>query len=205
MRALLVLVGLVGAARADEAKPSEKQPATLALAVNAPISWIDAMSIAGSAYIGVYDRHALRLNVARSDTWERLPAALLFGAEVEAYEKITLTLGAGWVFYPSERFRGVSFELGAFHRDRDISEMNPTILGERTVTDTQTYAAYGLVGYSLLIADHFMIAAALGGSVGYQYGTRTHYTDYPTTMGTTERISRAAPELEWYLRFGYAF
>jgi hypothetical protein len=198
MRVVVALLALIGHARADE-------PSRLAFAVNTPLAWVNGLSIAGSAYIGVLDRHAIRINAARSNNWWEAPAALLFHADTEGLDEIKLTFGAGWVFYPRERFRGCSFELGAFHRDHDITETDPFSASERTVTDTQTYAAYGLVGYSVLIADHLLIATAIGGSLGYQYGTRTVHAENAMPMDSIEHISKAAPEAEAYLRFGYAF
>lgn len=198
MRVLIVLIALARIANAGEPR--------VAVASNFPLGWLGAVSIGASTYLGVMKRHAIRLNVARSDTWEMMPLVIFTGNVPETWQRVTVDLGAGWVFYPSERFRGVSLELGALRRARQFTRRN--YMDDTWVTDTATYSVRGLVGYSWLIGGHFLIAAAVGGSGGYERGTQTdtmRSSDFQQpAVVTTERISRLGGEVEAYLRFGFA-
>lgn len=194
MRSLVVLGMLVGTAAASP---------DVAVAVNAPSGWVDAGSIAGSAYVGLSEHQALRLNVATyaygtSAAMEAFIAAL--GAEDEASRSGRFVdLGAGWMYFSDRLWSGFSVELGVLGRSTDARVADDNASPQVVHTTTRTVAGRALVGWSWLLYDRAFIAVAAGLSAGYERGTETG------DAMSTRPVGRASVNAEGYLRFGFAF
>ena len=169
--------------------------------VNAPVTWSDSFGMSISA--GLTPHQALRANVAHYGDIgaSGLVAALNGGEDESSHSGKTTDVGVGWVFYPDALWDGLSIELGALYRDRDVAYDDQT---SRVATRTGTIAARAQLGWSWLFYDHFSIAVAVGASVGHESGTRS-VTDDARLMTTTSSVSGADVEFEGMLRLGVAF
>jgi len=195
MRSLAVVAILV---RTAAASPD------VAVAVNAPSGWLDAGSVAGSAYVGLSEHQALRVNAAtyaytQSAAMELFIAAL--GGEDEASRSGRFVdVSAGWMYFSNRLWSGFTVELGVLGRARDTtiddSNASPAVVH----TTTHTLAGRALIGWSWLIYDRAFIAVGAGLSAGYEAGSET-----TEPMTTTRAVGRSAINAEGYLRFGFAF
>lgn len=185
----------------------------VAIGVNVPILWKDAESIAGSLYVGLTKRLALRGNVASYDyhggmfTAAGALTSILSGGDSEAdYDGRITDVGVGAVLYSNKMWDGFTVEAGLLRRATDI-EVSDDFADEAYVaTTTTTYAARALVGYSWLIGDHFFVAFALGMSGGHESGTETaRMESHSQSPLTTRSVSRWDAVGEGYLRIGGAF
>jgi len=189
--------------------PTTAVSVPVAIAVNSPLGWIDGNSVAGSFYVGLSRHLALRANVATYKHTGAAGAALaaVFGAEDEgSYSGRTTDVGIGTVYYSRGLWDGFTAELGANRRAKDAvrtsdENASPAVL----TTNTQTYAARALIGWSWLIEKRVFFAVAAGASTGYETGRETSGGSDPRSMSTTVDVSRQSTALEGYLRIGGAF
>ena len=182
----------------------------IAIGMNLPIRWGDAASIGGSFYIGVSKHLAIRANFATwkyNDDAASAIAGIVFGAETEASLGGRVTdVGAGLVWYSRRLWDGFTLEGGLLHRDKDIHTQDEFATPEYVGTNTTTYAARGLVGWSWLIGEHVFVAAAFGASAGREIGsTTTGSMSTSRPMLTTKDVSRWDFAPEGYIRIGGAF
>jgi hypothetical protein len=195
MRSLVIVAILAGTAAASP---------DVAVAVNAPTSWFDAGSIAASAYLGLAEHQALRVNAATyaytlSTPMEAVIAAL--GGEDEASRSGRFVdVSAGWMYFSNRLWSGFTVELAVLGRTRDTTIDDSNASPQRVRTTTHTLAGRALIGWSWSIYDRAFIAVAGGLSAGYEAGSET--TD-PMTM--THTVGRSAVNAEGYLRLGFAF
>ncbi|HSR98724.1 MAG TPA: hypothetical protein VLM79_16825 [Kofleriaceae bacterium] len=213
--ALALSIGVgTGSASADEPGSSPDVSAvssrrSLAISTNLPLMWKDAASIAGSVYVGVSRRHAIRANVAsyKNSVSGAAGDAIvgLLGGEGEAsFTGRTTDVGLSWIFYPDRVWSGWTLELGALRRARDIAVNDDNRTPQRVATDTTTYAVRAMVGWTWLIQQRVFIAAGAGLSVGRETGTETTSSDFDR-MTTRTSVARRDVTAEGYLRFGVAF
>ncbi len=221
MRSLVLpsaaLLLLASTARADErvatdAKPAsviETAPPRFAIAVNFPLGWVGGKSVAGSAYVGVSQHDAIRLNVARYENTASAVGeiiAVAAGGDGDEAERSgrTLDVGVGIVHYSRALWDGFTLEAGALRRARDIRVTDTNASPAVVATDTTTYGCRALVGWSWLVHKHVFIATAVGGSAGIETGSE--YTEnYTGGMMKTSKVDRTDVSFEGYLRFGGAF
>ena len=218
MRRILSLALVLGSSTALANTPAapvhdlartESTKNTAAIGVNMPLAWLD-QSVGLTLYVGVTKRTALRFNAAYVDTWGDL---LLAATEAEtegapgheSYRR-TLDLGVGYQFHVSERFRGLSFEIGALYRERDRQRARHPWDIDYLQSETKTIAARPMLGYTWRGSQVFM-SIALGASFGYQRGVETDAKEVYTMTGTelvesSSRIRGVTSELEAYWRFG---
>jgi hypothetical protein len=202
---LASLVIVVFAASDATAEPDLR----VAAAVNFPLMWQNTESVAGSLYVGLTDRDALRFNVASyrhhsSVVGDLLSIAVFDGDGDESSRSgRILDLGAAWTNYSRRLWSGFTWELGALVRIRDIRVTDDFATPEILATDTTTYAARGQLGWSWLIGNHVFVATAVGLSLGYERGTETADRTYDP-MPVASSVSRATVSGEAFLRFGLA-
>ena len=182
----------------------------VAIGVNVPLGWMDGSSIAGSLYVGLTKRLALRGNVASYDYSGGMlngVGAAIVQADDEASTHGRITdIGVGVVHYGNRLWDGFTVEAGLLRRGQDISSQDELATPAYVATDTTTYSVRGLVGYSWLIKDHFFVSFALGMSGGHESGTETTKMDtYSSAPSTTKSVSRWEATPEGYLRIGGAF
>jgi hypothetical protein len=196
-RSLAAFIALVIPA-AVHAEPSDLR---LALAVNAPSSWMfDSFGV--SAYVGLTDHQALRANVATHAHRDN-PIAAGIGMVIEGDDADggtpssgrTTDLGIAWEYFPRRTFDGFFVELGALARFRNTNDYEAAI-------DTDTLAARGHLGWSWTLPTarpslRAFVAAAVGVSYGYEWGNETAYM--------AMSVHRPDLEAEAFLRFGFAF
>lgn len=193
------------AAPAPTAEPAPR----FAIAVNAPIGWIDGKSLGASVYVGVANKVAIRANVASYGGGPPLVGDLISiaaggdGDEAQHSGRV-LDLGVGVVHYSRGLWDGFTLEAGALRRARDLAVVDDFATAYRTSTDTVTYAGRALLGWSWLIKQRVFIAVAIGGSVGIETGTETTENERGE-MKKSQSVDRSDVSLESYLRFGGAF
>lgn len=215
----LALALLASTARADELAATDAKPASVvttttaaprfAFAANLPIGWVDAKSIGASAYVGVSDRVAIRLNVAsyKYGGWktQEIIGGLLSGDGPDGSIGGRITdVGVGIVHYSRGLWDGFTVEAGALRRARDTFSRDAYASDEFVDTDTATYAGRALFGWSFLIKNRVFIAAAAGVSAGLESGSEVVQKTSGAMM-TTRPVDRADVSLEGYLRVGGAF
>lgn len=216
---LTILALLTSAAHAEElvataAKRSsvvetKVSASRFAFATNLPVGWIDAKSIGASAYVGVTDHVAVRLNVASykydSSKAAEIAAGLFGGDGPEGSDGGRITdLGVGIVQYSRGLWDGFTMEAGALRRARDTFSHDEFAQYASVDTDTTTYAGRALFGWSWLVQKRVFIAAAIGGSAGIETGTEVT-ANSSGEMKMTSAVDRSDLALEGYLRFGGAF
>jgi hypothetical protein len=182
------------------------------VAINNPLMWeslggshAPAAAIAVSGYIGI-DRHqALRLNYATYEV-DTLNAMVTgfgdAGDGVCAYVHSGHSddIGAGWMYFTRERWRGPSLELGAVRKSLDTGYCHNNASRDEYASTTHStstaYVARAMVAWSWLYNDHIYASFGAGGSLGGEAGTyRESHTQF--------RRVAAAPEI--YFRIGIAF
>ncbi|MBA3464205.1 MAG: hypothetical protein H0T46_29895 [Deltaproteobacteria bacterium] len=185
----------------------------IAIGVNLPLRWKDGESIGGSLYVGLTKRLALRGNVASYEyvggmfTAAGAVASLLNGGDSEAYHGGRITdVGVGLVLYSNKMWDGFTVEAGLLRRATNISTSDDYADEAYVATDSTTYAARALVGYSWLVGEHFFVAFALGMSGGHESGTQTaRMESHSQSPLTTRSVSRWEASPEGYVRIGGAF
>jgi hypothetical protein len=204
-----------GSAPAQTPKLTGSAPPTVetgalpvAIGVNFPANWRSAESVAASVYIGVTRQDAIRLNVA---SYANHTSALVDviglaaggdGDESSRNGRIN-DVGVGLVHYSHSLWDGFTFELGALRRARDIRVTDDFAPAKILSTNTTTYAARALFGWSWLVKQHAFIAFGVGMSCGLERGTE-HIDNGPSEMKTQD-VDRSDVAFEGYLRFGGAF
>jgi hypothetical protein len=122
-----VLSVAIGTAHADspaavvEAAPQERFP--VMIATNLPLLWGNRFSVAGSLYVGVSQRHAIRANVASyANHGHYLPdfIAGAAGGDGFSHSGRIADIGISWVYYPRRLWDGFLIEVGALRRARDV-------------------------------------------------------------------------------------
>lgn len=216
MRARLVCVSLLAlAAPAGADGAGDSRP--IAIAVNPPLRWAfdEARAFGLSAYAGVTSHHAIRVNFARYQfvgNWAKKLAYALVApeGEGESDEGRVTDVGASWMYFPRRLWSGPSLEAGLLFRRYDTyvvdeypADGEPEIIG----TNTSTYAARALVGWSWLIKNHVFISIAAGVSAGYELGRETTAPDAddPREMRVTGDVRRIDITGETFIRLGGAF
>jgi hypothetical protein len=196
-------IGLLPAI-ASGSPPAEQR---FAFAVNEPFFWGQKV-IGASFYVGLDRHHAIRANVANYPAIGTLANAVFAapsgGTAIDRGGYFDI--GAGWQWYPRERWSGPTVELGLLWRSDgtrypDLADTSPVFEVDR---DAWGIAARGLVGWSWQFYGRVFIMAAVGAAAGYERGTELVLLDDYTTMYT-----RPAPKVvatpESYLRFGWTF
>jgi hypothetical protein len=183
----------------------------VAVTTNVPLRWSEASSIAGSLHVAVAKRHAIRANVISHEhqpaTWQVAADILKRGeGEFGRHEGRTTDIGIGWVYYPSEMFRGFMLEVGALRRARDNRVSDDFRTPEVTARQTTTHAGRLMLGSSWVWWKHVFFAWGIGASLGRETGTETFQDrQYPPTMERTQAVHRGTFELEGYFRLGAVF
>jgi hypothetical protein len=178
------------------------------VAVNNPLMWTSlhdtgpTMALAASGYVGVARNQAVRVNVASYEI-DNLPLFVsdLVGSgdgscafELSGHSD---DIGAGWMYFRDDRWRGPSVELGAVRKSMRLTHCLNDSYGEyltETHSTATTYAARVTVGWSWLYGDHAFASFGAGASVGRD-------TEHDDTGGHAHRFV-ASPEL--YVRIGVA-
>lgn len=203
--AFSLVIATVTSATAGAVPPPEAPK--YAVAVNSPIGWLlsdssGPVAVGASGYIAINRHQVVRLNAAAY----QLPGygALLIalaGAEDECSPGKQFDAGAGWMYFPRERFSGLSLEAGGLVRRH---YKNNCTLDEDIVSTTTIVATRGLVGWSWLVGDHLYLSAAAGASVGYERGrvTRSGYYMLPPSSWPVNGVAYAP---EFFARLGWAF
>jgi len=203
-------------ARAEPAPASGANPVLagghvpIALGTNLPILWKDADTLAASLYVGGFDHHAIRANVASYKNHgpvvtDALSAVLAGGEGSESSSSgRTTDVGIGWVYYPRSLWSGLMLEAGALRRARDVSVHDSNRTPERVSTRTTVYAARAMIGWSWLLGQHVFIATGVGLSIGRESGAEIFETDHDRKM-TRESVGRIDTKGEAYLRVGAVF
>jgi hypothetical protein len=167
------------------------------IATNAPLLW--PLSIGGSVFVPVGEQHAVRINVASyAPIFSMAQALSQDGDDYHDYYARTTDVGVGLVHYADKRYEGYMVELGGlFRMDRRgrVDHDEPEIGDER---NTKLIGVRAMVGWSWLFWGRVFTAAAVGGSVGYQWGSEVSLPD----RMVTKRAEPVAGTLEGYLRFG---
>ncbi len=146
--------------------------------------------------MGFERHHAIRVNFASYKELGHPEGATSFGGSVTDFS-------AGWGYYPRSLWSGLSLELGALVRVRDHRESLPFGEPETLSTDTTTYAARALAGWSWRLGRRVFFAAAAGASIGLERGTLTGF-DALDELESTTRVNRKTTDFEGYVRFGVA-
>jgi hypothetical protein len=181
----------------------------VAIGVNFPTGWADANSIAGSLYVGVTKKDAIRVNAASYRYTSSAVGDLIglaYGADGdEASRSGRITdLGVGFVHYSRGLWDGLTVEVGALRRAKEIRINDSAVSLATVATTSTTYAGRALLGWSWLIKRHAFIAFAVGMSLGIEHGTDHTETTFRMPMMTVD-IDRTAIGGEGYLRFGGTF
>lgn len=181
--------------------------ASIALAVNPPISWFRG-SFCASLYVGLGRHQAVRGNFATygdvMPSLAEISEAFRSDRDDPSHLGTVRDYGVGWVAYPQSLWSGSMIELGVLRRDRD------TLLrweDEDVATRSTTYAWRVLVGWSWLYARRLFLSAAVGFSVGHEAGQQIVTPGYfqqpaPTT---TTALDRWQIDGEAVFRIGFAF
>lgn len=184
----------------------------IAIAVNLPLMWKDAESIAGSLYVGLTKRLAVRGNVASYKyhggmmTLAGSIAAIPSGGGDEGeHEGRINDVSVGVVGYSNKMWDGFTMEASLMRRAKDVRTTDDFSVPGFIATESTTYAVRALVGYSWLIGDHVFVAFALGMSGGHEHGSETTRMSLYTSGAETKSVSRWETSAEGYLRFGAAF
>lgn len=168
------------------------------LGVSSPFGWLHE-SFASSLSIGLGAHHAVRANFGWFNADEALPL-LLAGGERDPRTGHIMDLGLGMVWYPRQLWQGVTLEAGLLRRERDVRAHHDTDVKE--TTQSVTYAARAMVGWSWIIARPLYIAVAAGFSVGQETGREIVSS---ASMPSNVEIGRVKVDPEIYLRVGVAF
>jgi hypothetical protein len=208
-----VMVGVAGAARAEDPRAPAPSPAavavprSVAIGSNLPLLWKDGDTIAGSLYVNVSDRHAIRANVAsygnHGPILKDTLAGLAGGDSISYHGRIT-DLGLSWIYYPRRVWQGLLLEAGALRRAREVRSFDSDRAFASISKRSTVHAGRAMVGWSWLLYGHCFIAAAAGLSVGWESGTEVSRHDYDDVM-KTDRVARPEVTGEAYLRVGAVF
>jgi hypothetical protein len=205
-----VLAGAIGHAHAEAPPAAPPAPVaqrehTAVIGTNFPLLWGD--TFAASVYVAVLKRHAIRANLATYKNHGSYASDLvngLSGGDIAGHKGQITDVGIGWVYYPEARWKGLMLEAGALRRERHITVFDGDASPERLDTDSTTYAARGMLGWSLPVFQSVLIMAAGGISVGYETGTERGQYD-ATGMTVVTKVSHVDTVAEGYLRFCLAF
>ena len=165
-----------------------------AFAINEPLGWYDARSIGVSYYDSVTTHHVIRASIASYANRFFNLDGLASDDAPNTYRGRTTDLGLGWMYFPRRAHDGLSLELCALVRMRDLTTIqgdSASPLPYRVDTNTRTLAARALVGWSWLYEQRAFFSIAAGVSVGRQWGTET--TQYDTEPMT---VTTPAPRLD---------
>jgi hypothetical protein len=191
-------------------KPSSnslRDAAPVAIGVNSPFSWLKERDkgFGASLYIGVSRHLAIRANYATyaEDGPTLRIIGELMGGESAGYSGSITDLGAGLVYYPRRLWSGPMLELGALRRATDTS-YTPEF-ADQVKTNTATYGARGMVGWSWTFAECMYVGIAIGLSVGREAGTEIRTPDFGDRMPVRADVARTTVDTEGYLRIGFAF
>lgn len=189
--ALVASLALLGEAAAEPAPAPAAPSAGVSVGLNLPFGWY-AGNLAASTSFGFRRHHAVRVNFA---TYR----------PIDTETGPVYDLGAAWVYYPRALWSGPMLELGALVRSRDLAGYDSDDFDDLTIeTDTRTYAARALGGWSWRLDAGVFFAAALGVSAGYERGEESRLSSFED-MPTHSDVSRLDVAFEFYLRFGLAF
>jgi hypothetical protein len=179
------------------------------VAINNPLMWESLTSqappaaVGVSGYIGLTRHQALRLNYATYEVDN--PSAVLSGLTEGgdgscAYELggHSDDIGAGWMYFLRERWRGPSLELGAVRKSMRLSycHNDGDEFGSETHTTSTSYVARAMLAWSWLYSDHIFASFGAGGSLGRETGTSNE---------TGKHFHQLAAYPEMYFRLGFAF
>ena len=180
------------------------------VATNNPVMWERLTSddgpraaIAVSGYVGITAHQAVRLNYAtyEVDTLASIWSSVTLaddgncGYEVGGHSD---DLGAGWLYFLRERWRGPSLELGAVRKSLHLTHCydKDGVFDHATDTTSTAYVARATLGWSWLFHDHLFVSFNAGGSVGREAGL---WND------TGKHYHHAVAYPEMYFRLGFAF
>jgi hypothetical protein len=215
MRRFVLSLAIVIASSTASAEPAPSSVPTsvrpLALALNLPVAW--PWSLAASAWVGLDNYDAIRVNYARyrGPIWAFIAGSIfsegLEEGDVPPDFGHTTDLSVAWVHYPRRVLDGASFEVGALcrlHRLRDRIDLKNVANEERF---TNIYSARVLVGWTWRLSDWWFLAMSVGASSGYERGREKTFVGYTMGMEITKdaRVSRGNVAAEAYLRVGVAF
>jgi hypothetical protein len=211
--ALVLLVSSTATAE-PRAEADVQQETVLALAANQPFTWVDATSIALSAYVGFAKHHAVRANIATHVPGISHGVGTLIGdvffdgdGSEASYSGRSTDVGISYQFYPRALFSGLFVEAGVMRRSFD--EQLDDYYNELTRTTTgSAYAGRVHLGWSWALGQHGFVAAAVGVAAGRYVGIEVQEDDYGYTgepMTTTTSFNEVRISGEAYLRFGARF
>lgn len=189
--ALVASLALLGGAAAEPAPAPAAPSAGVSVGLNLPFGWY-AGNLAASTSFGFRRHHAVRVNFA---TYR----------PIDTETGPVYDLGAAWVYYPRALWSGPMLELGALLRSRDLAGHESDDFDDLYVeTDTRSYAARALAGWTWRVDRRVFFATAFGFSAGYERGAESKLLSYED-MPTHARVSRLSTEFEFYVRFGLVF
>jgi hypothetical protein len=175
--------------------------AKAAIAVNPPFRWWDGAAIGVSLYVGVTNHHAIRGNYANYEYEDNLIQIL--GANEGVKQGRITDFGVAWMYFPRGLCDGLSLEAGLLRRGRDTSSRMEL---DTLHTQTTTYSARAMIGWSWLFTDHLFISVAAGVSAGHETGTETtSFDELLHKMPTTSDVGRQTIAGEWLMRIGATF
>lgn len=208
------LASTASAAPAVHADSEVRSPIDVVVAVNHPFMWSGKTSLAGSAYLGFAQHHAIRLNVASyqpgiGDGIASIPAVLSGDDDGDGPIRSgrTTDLGISYLYFPNALWRQLFAEVGVMRREIHSYSEGEYQSPEIQQTDAIGYAARLHVGWSWLFSNHVFMAAAVGLSCGRYVGSESTqqvaYDPMSPTTNVTYNHYEVAPE--GYLRFGFRF
>ncbi|MGE0550828.1 MAG: hypothetical protein AB7O24_26905 [Kofleriaceae bacterium] len=198
----------------DEAR-TEIRPPRAALAVNLPLLWYRGGSLSMSGWVGLTDRHAIHVNIARAKYAPITPAARLavllgdgYYNEV-VYEGYVGDVSATWAFFPMSLWNGPYVELGAHGRRNNYDSDHGFALGQHQETRTTVISGIARLGWSLAFGTfgtRVFISAGVGFGYGYEWGwelnSMSSLGPSPPPPASSGPVSRGTMLSELDLRFG---
>jgi hypothetical protein len=180
----------------------------VAIAINEPFGWTQG-TLAASAYVALTAHQVLRANVeydhhmSSADVFALGLLDAAAGGDAE-YPRSgiggTHDYGLAWMWFPRHVYSGVSIEAGVLLRLRDYSDNTDQVTD---ALDTTTIAMRVMLGYSWRFGPRFFASAAVGLSIGRQYGTETMTSTDPNEPSShASRVPTRDTMPEAFVRIG---
>ncbi len=208
MRRIVALVVAVTAMLAASIAAAE--PIAIAADVNSPFRWDHAEAVAGSLHVGFAGHHAIRATMSRFPYADNIGGSIVTVAlepdsEGSLKQGRVVDAGIGYQWFPRKLWSGPTLEAGLLRRTIDGTESYRFTAPENLEVHSVGYAGRALVGWSVLITDHFYFATAAGLAIGRYTGTETSLPNSWDEMEPiTGSFTRWDTTAEFYLRVGGA-
>ena len=198
----LAVTGMLTASIAA-APPAHADATGFALSVNPPVGWATGDAVAGTASVGLTERHAIRLNAA-----SYAPRPGLLSAFVEdsaSYSGRITDLAIGWQYFPRALYHGMSLELDLLGRGHDTQVIEESGASRADLaTESRTLAMRAQVAWTWRF-EWLFVAAGVGLSYGYETGTETELPSYDgdDSKLMSRSVERFDLATEGFVRIGF--